>query len=255
MATIREIQLTELKMLGFLDEVCRKYDLKYFLVAGTMLGAVRHRGFIPWDDDIDVYMPLNDFKKLKQVFFSQQYFLQTPETDIQMPFVIYKMRKNGSRMVEPGTEKLEIHQGIWIDIITYVNAGNGALSRRLQHNMRRVLQTYRCRYRYVEKSSRRYLHYFFTRLSPCIQLKIDHLLENLIVLFGSKQSKDCFIMSVDNAMFMPKRFLDKLSTYEFEGKSFFGIKEYDDYLKMCYGENYMIPKQWNHLGDYSNVEL
>lgn len=59
-----EIKQIELNLLLKLDEICKKYKLRYYLCGGTLLGAVRHKGFIPWDDDIDVLMPREDFEKL-----------------------------------------------------------------------------------------------------------------------------------------------------------------------------------------------
>ena len=63
----RDLQLAELTVLAELKRLCEKHGLRYFLVAGTLLGAVRHRGFIPWDDDIDVAMPRKDFNKLARI--------------------------------------------------------------------------------------------------------------------------------------------------------------------------------------------
>ena len=128
MATLRVIQLEELKMLKILDKYCQEYNLKYFMVAGTMLGAVRHHGFIPWDDDIDVCMPYKDFKKLQNIFDSSDYFLQSPQTDIQSPFIMYKIRKNNSYMHERGIENLNIHQGIWLDIFIYFDSSKSCFS-------------------------------------------------------------------------------------------------------------------------------
>lgn len=62
--TLREIQLEEVKLLSYFDQFCKKHDLKYSLVYGTLIGAARHKGFIPWDDDIDVAMPRPDYEKL-----------------------------------------------------------------------------------------------------------------------------------------------------------------------------------------------
>ena len=68
MATLREIQLTELEMLRYFDKLCREHGLRYSLIGGSMLGAVRHKGFIPWDDDIDTYMSIEDFRKFVKIF-------------------------------------------------------------------------------------------------------------------------------------------------------------------------------------------
>lgn len=64
----REVQLLEFGILKYLRSICEKFGLRYFLGAGTMIGAVRHKGFIPWDDDIDVFMPNDDYLKLLEVF-------------------------------------------------------------------------------------------------------------------------------------------------------------------------------------------
>ena len=122
MATLREIQLAELDCLKEIDRICKENNISYSLAYGTLLGAVRHKGFIPWDDDVDIYMSLNDFRKFQKCFSSKDFFLQTERTDPEMPYIIYKVRKNHTRMVERGMECLNMHQGIWADIFVYVDS-------------------------------------------------------------------------------------------------------------------------------------
>lgn len=64
---LRKLQLTELELLKTFSEICEKHELRYFIIGGTLLGAIRHKGFIPWDDDVDVAMPRKDYKKLLEV--------------------------------------------------------------------------------------------------------------------------------------------------------------------------------------------
>lgn len=84
-SVLRHAQLRMTEMLVFLDKVCTKYHLRYWLDSGTLLGACRHGGFIPWDDDTDVCMPIEDLRKLRQIFatehLSDEFILQTSDND------------------------------------------------------------------------------------------------------------------------------------------------------------------------------
>ncbi len=116
---LRKLQLTELEILRELDRVCRKHNLRYYIVGGTLIGAVRHKGFIPWDDDIDVSMPRKDFDKLCKVAkeeFADDFFLQTRKTDKNCYFYYAKLRKNGTYFGEDKFEHTKLHKGIFMDI-------------------------------------------------------------------------------------------------------------------------------------------
>ena len=116
---LRKLQLTELEILTELDRLCRKHNLRYYIVGGTLIGAVRHGGFIPWDDDIDVSMPRKDFKKLLKISkteLSQGYFLQTHKTERKCPFHYMKLRKNGTFFDEEKFSHKLFHKGIFMDI-------------------------------------------------------------------------------------------------------------------------------------------
>ena len=83
-STLHKLQSTELTILKEFKRICEKYGFRYFLCAGTLLGAVRHQGFIPWDDDVDVSMPYDDyirFLEIGQKELGSKYFLQTSETE------------------------------------------------------------------------------------------------------------------------------------------------------------------------------
>lgn len=115
---LRKLQLTELEILMELDRVCRKHNLRYYIVGGTLIGAARTGGFIPWDDDIDVSMPREDFDKLISLKeeFSSDFFLQTHKTEKQCYFFYAKLRKNGTYFGEDKFEHTGIHKGIFMDI-------------------------------------------------------------------------------------------------------------------------------------------
>lgn len=116
---LRKLQMVELEILNEFVRLCEKHDLRYYLVGGTLLGAVRHQGFIPWDDDIDVAMPREDydsFAKIAPQELNSQYFYQSPDTDPHYFLTYAKVRKNGTEVYEERFENSRFHKGIFIDI-------------------------------------------------------------------------------------------------------------------------------------------
>ncbi len=102
--------------------VCEELGIQYFIMGGTALGAVRHGGFIPWDDDFDIGMTRENYDKfirLAQKELKAGYFLQTYQTEEHSPFYFAKVRKDNTEFIERYCRKLSIHQGIYIDIFPY----------------------------------------------------------------------------------------------------------------------------------------
>lgn len=116
---LKKIWNIELEMLSKLLSVCEKYNLKIIVYSGTMLGAVRHQGFIPWDDDMDVALPRKDFQKLLEVAkeeFGEPLFFQTALTDSKF-FVEYaRLRNSSTTGMITWNQSLEYNNGIYIDI-------------------------------------------------------------------------------------------------------------------------------------------
>lgn len=120
----KKIWAVELDLLLKFDEICKKHNLKYFLGGGTLLGAIRHDGFIPWDDDIDVNMPRDDYEKFIKIAskeLQQPYFMQTPYTDKGYYFSFAKMRNSNTASISHAFKYQSFNQGICIDIFPYDN--------------------------------------------------------------------------------------------------------------------------------------
>jgi len=126
---LRKAQLIMLEMLKEFDAICKKHQLQYWLDSGSLLGAVRHQGFIPWDDDIDLSMPLEDyhqFLKIAKGELSADIFLQTSQTDKTFKFDYIKLRSNKASIVEFHEKDREIdyHQGVFVDIFPMLTLDN-----------------------------------------------------------------------------------------------------------------------------------
>jgi lipopolysaccharide cholinephosphotransferase len=121
---LRQCQLVMLRMLKILDHLCNAYDIKYFLVGGTLLGSIRHKGFIPWDDDLDVGMTRENYEKFVKYCVPQlprDIFFQTTETDPPFPVchqVEAKLRDKYSSLYNPHNKE-GYHDGIQLDIFVY----------------------------------------------------------------------------------------------------------------------------------------
>lgn len=115
----KKVWAVELDLYLKFAEVCHKYGLRFWADGGTLLGAVRHQGFIPWDDDIDLIMPRADYNKLMEIGldeFKWPYFLQTPHTDCNYGYSMAKLRNSNTTNISPVFANAGFNQGIPIDI-------------------------------------------------------------------------------------------------------------------------------------------
>ena len=118
-ADLKKLQTIELEIFSAFIDVCKKLNLKYYLMGGTMLGAVRHKGFIPWDDDIDVGMMRKDYEffcKEAQKLLPEKYFVQTNTSDFAFPANYCKIRDSETAFIETSCRCLPINHGAFIDV-------------------------------------------------------------------------------------------------------------------------------------------
>lgn len=118
--TIKDLQKKILEIMKFIDKICRDHHIVYYIMGGTALGAVRHGGFIPWDDDLDIFMTVENYEKFKEVFnglTSQKFVLQ--EWKITDDYLEYaKVRMNGTTFIEEGyKDRKDMNHGIYVDIM------------------------------------------------------------------------------------------------------------------------------------------
>ena len=137
--TLRKAQLIMLDMLIEFDAICKKHKLQYWLDSGTLLGAVRHQGFIPWDDDIDLSMPIEDYQKFLKLApneLSSEIFLQNTQTDKDFKFDYSKLRSNKASIVEfhEKDRQINYHQGVFVDIFPMLAIENTDANKKMYNN-------------------------------------------------------------------------------------------------------------------------
>lgn len=134
---LRKLQLDLLEMLIEVDRICRKYQIAYSLDGGSLLGAVRHGGFIPWDDDVDVIMRRKEYQRFykacKRELDQKRFTLQEYRTDKNYRWGYAKLRRKGTEFVRLGQEHMQSTRGIFLDIFVVDNVPDGYILRRLHY--------------------------------------------------------------------------------------------------------------------------
>lgn len=244
---LRKMQLVQLNMLIEFDKVCRKHDIKYILDAGTLLGAIRHGGFIPWDDDIDIRMLRSEYEKFCIVAkdeFNDDIFFQSNKTDKYYPWIYSKLRKKGTKAIRVGQEHLKMNCGMFIDIFPC----DGVPSNKILWKIRNSIATI-CRKtlysRVGKRSADTKIERFFWTCVSVIPKYVPHVIVKLLAKCFNEKNCDKFgcigwHVPKDNNGFK-KEWFTELTDVSFEGYNFLASKDYDGFLKYSFGEDYMTP--------------
>ena len=251
--TLRKLQLTELRCLDEVKRICELHDIKYFLIAGTLIGAIRHKGFIPWDDDIDIGMMRSDYEKFieacKTDLDKEHFFLQTPYTEKDSgDFELARIRLNNTKFIESYRKDLNIHHGIFVEVFPYDDLPESPLHCLFYSDSFRILKKavgLRMGYHYKAKNLlNRFIIYFVsfcTRINSLEKMKTK--LNNYHLKYQNPDSEYVFLIA-GGTSYKEERHLRKtvteLTTTEFEGKQYPIPKNYHDFLTEQYGD-YMTP--------------
>ena len=245
MVSLKEHQLVLLELLAEFDRICCKYDISYMLFAGSALGAVRHQGFIPWDDDLDIALLREDYNKLMNIpaeEWNPEYFLQK-EYSAHWPLYFSKLRKNNTTCLEKYHPKdAQIHEGIYIDIFPIDNASDKLLVRKLQFFASKIVQARAFYLRGYETSS-------FTKktvmvLSCVLPVKLFHKLVTMRRNTSSRLVHSFLGGSVkfQKGVFDRKWITDTIDM-PFETLTVPVSSYYHDLLTMQYGDYMSIPPE------------
>ncbi len=249
-----------LSLMKELRDICDRNNIPYEMDGGTCLGAIRHHGFIPWDDDVDMAICRSEYERFLKICEKEldkdKYFLQTWQTDKNYCFCFAKIRLQNTRIVEDFTKHTDTHQGIFIDIFPYDRLPEGKLRRKWfyfkNHLIKNMIWT-KCGYG-TDRHKKQIRYYIFRILAmpfPVMWLKEKR--EKLLRKYNDTPSKDLFTGDFPRDVTQQKYF-DRRAEYTFEGELFSGPKDYDGYLTIRYGDYMQLPPE-SERAVHTNYEI
>ena len=252
---LRSLQLCELDVLQEFIRVCEKNHLQYYLAWGTLLGAVRHQGFIPWDDDIDVCMPWEDYLKLKEAChadLSEAYFYEDWSTHNDYFLHWAKLRKNNTTCMTRSEADLKIHWGVGIDIFPLFPMDDNTVpfSKKMAHTVLE-LTLQRSYYKYGSEGLKKNMKKIIYSLLPkrCDSAIINYCFK-VLTKSSDKASYWYDFSELSYRSLLPREVFGEGMDYCFEGTKMTGPKDADAYLRKAYGDDYMeipqVEKQIDH---------
>jgi lipopolysaccharide cholinephosphotransferase len=267
--TMRDIQLIELDMLIEFDKICRKYNLKYSLGFGTLLGAVRHKGFIPWDDDIDVCMLYEDYLKFIEVapkeLDTKKYFLRTQDTDEDCNLAFAQLKRNNTIYSRERRNEFNTHLGVFIDIFPFFNGPNSKLMHKIQFSVCKFFKTMTWAHMGAISEKNSILRWYYTKLAKVSNKKAYLMFLKCATMIKKNTGKITFLCTARNPYNIAltrRSSLEDITEIEFEGHIFYASKQFDDVLRSFYSDDYMryplvrnrIAKHVPGIIDISGIE-
>ncbi len=261
---LREIQL---ELLNEFRRICDLEGINYWLDSGTLLGAVRHHGFIPWDDDIDVGMLRKDYDLFAKVVHkhldSTKYYYQNWIEDPNYGQPFSKIRRKHTTLVENSAESTNFESGIYIDIFAYDEYGNKQLRQGLPIKVSRRMILCKCGYKFWLQNNtfniKRYIVYL-----PIRFLSLFFSRERLISYYEKNARRY-------NGAVMQKVFENGTTNYDkwaipiscfqsftdllFEGELYSCPGDYDLYLSTVYGDYMKLPPKEKQVNKHTIVKL
>lgn len=241
---LAQAKLVMLKLLRVFDDICRKNNLNYWLDGGTLIGAIRHNGFIPWDDDIDVAMLYDDYERFIKLALQElpdDVFLQTGKSDKEYPLFFAKLRDKYSTYEEENVARLHCHKGIFMDIfpMDYVKHSG------TQRNLKLFLHgtNYTDLHSPIKSFVQRTIGRFNRKMILSLKWPVFHCLNKMFHTDYQNASKLAYCMEVNEVFQYSKESIFPLKEKVFEGYTFFVPANYDAYLREYFGDYMQLPPE------------
>jgi len=245
MTELRHLQLVILSIIRDIDELCIKHNIEYFLLGGSAIGAIRHKGFIPWDDDLDIIMTEDNYKKFLSVCKTElnqnKYTLQEGEKDWDVPFS--KVRLKGTKLVEVEGSPDEDMQGIFVDIFKLDNAYSSKILQYWQYLCGKIYLSYTLSRRSYKSAS--YKKKVLMTLAYPLRIKFirDFFRHQASRLNSREADYLCFLYGRTkfHNTFIKREIYGKPLRVPFEDLMLPVPEHYDAYLTQMFGNYMQLP--------------
>ena len=255
---LQQLQQVELEILIEFDRICKKHNINYTLSAGTLLGAVRHDGFIPWDDDIDVNMTRKNYNKFikvqKKELNKKKFYLDCIETNENCGMLYAKLKRKDSLYVEETSQREEAEQNIWIDIFPVDNITNNKFIQKMmcyRIYCLKIILMYK--YGYIKTHDNKII-FNLVKLSSIFFSK-EKLKKKLCKLVTKYNDIKTNYYAEYSSTYLGKQIMQKdiynnYINHKFENKKFMITKNYDQYLTALYGDYMKLPPIEKQVGHH-----
>ena len=269
---LRRVQLIQLDMMKEIDRICRKHNLKYNIAFGTLLGAVRHGGFVPWDDDADINMPYEDYRKLIEVIDDEldgdKYYFRHQGKEADCNITYAHLKRNGTVYTKRGRGGFKYHPGDFIDIVPIFNGAPCFLLHAFQTRICWAFRTACWAYVGAGSEKNKVKRAYYRRLAKIGNKEAYRRFMKAATFFKRRRNKMLFLNGLDrspyNIAFVKRECFDNPIEIEFEGHNFLAPGDTKGVLDYCYGKDHMkypplvkrVPKNdaLIELGDlYSDI--
>ena len=247
---LEAVQQEQKHILDEIVAICEQHNLRYFLIAGTLLGAVRHRDIIPWDDDVDIGMPRKDYNKFLEIageLLPEYMFLQTYETDPEYMQNFAKVRNSNTTHIENRIKHLQLNHGIYVDIFPYDGVADSKVIRYLRNKwivflcvlIRFFWDTPFAESGFWCKSATKILSKITTKKK--LQRKLDVVLSKYD--YDQSHIVGSLLSGYKMKTYVPREWYDKVCLLSFGEKQYLCPENYDAVLKQLYGDYMKLPPE------------
>ena len=254
---LQDIWKVEIEILDEIDRVCQNNGLRYSLAYGTLLGAVRHGGFIPWDDDIDIMMPRDDYDRLRKIWNTQAKdgFLLQDETmfdDYMNNFA--KVRKDHTTFLQFESERTcKYHTGIFVDIFPGDRVAPAGIQRRIQYAALALNLLFNRSYTSGAGGFRGFAERALLKLIPKkYHSKVSIACGKFAQRWNKNENAELIFPNIaaNFSRLYPSNVFDELEMRSFEGKQYRAFRDYETVLRIEFNDYLQLPPEeervWKH---------